>query len=59
MTKFTINYLGVIIDYEVRSLGELWKLESPDEPRCYEKDACIDVKNVYGEYSRVRLVECG
>ena len=31
--------LGVILDYEVRSLGELWRLESLDEPRCHEDDA--------------------
>ena len=33
--------LGVIIDYEVRSLGERWRLRSLDEPRCHEYDAFI------------------
>ena len=55
-----MNYkikLGVIIDYEVRSLGELWRLESRDKPRCHEDDAFISRTSI--ESIHVRLVECG
>ena len=31
--------LGVIIDYEVHFLGELWKMKSVEEPRCQEDNA--------------------
>ena len=44
LTIITLGHinLGVIIDYEMRSLEELWRLESLHaEPRCYEDDAFL------------------
>ena len=45
-----ILLVGEIVDCEVCSLGEVWRLEELDELRCHEDEAFMKITG---------LVECG